>query len=164
MLCAILNKPLKQHPTKQQLYGHPTSHLTNHQVKTKTDGVLLEKKRWTHKWHSFMDSYTWIHLCWLTNKISDQLCVDTGSSLEDLPGIMNDRDGWQERGRKLCAVSTTLMMMMYSYLVLIKKRSKDGDPKAPFSIATKPRCKGGHYSIPWIAPLYPWSLPYNTEW
>ena len=30
-----------------------------------------------------------------------------------------------------------------------------GDPKAPFSIATIPRCRGGGYSIPWIAPLYP---------
>ena len=29
-----------------------------------------------------------------------------------------------------------------------------GDPKAPFSITTTPRCKGGRYSIPWIAPLY----------
>ena len=25
----------------------------------------------------------------------------------------------------------------------------EGDPKAPFSIATTPRCRGGHYSIPW---------------
>ena len=38
-----------------------------------------------------------------------------------------------------------------------------GDPKAPFSIATTPKCSGGCYSIPWIAPLYPWSLPYNAE-
>ena len=30
----------------------------------------------------------------------------------------------------------------------------EGDPKASFSIATKPRCRGGRYSIPWIAPLY----------
>ena len=29
------------------------------------------------------------------------------------------------------------------------------DLKAPFSIATTPRCKGGRYSFPWIAPLYP---------
>ena len=28
-----------------------------------------------------------------------------------------------------------------------------GDPKAPFSIATSPRCRGGHYSFPWIDPL-----------
>ena len=37
------------------------------------------------------------------------------------------------------------------------------DPKAPFSIATTPRCRGERYSIPWIAPLYPWSIPYNAE-
>ena len=31
----------------------------------------------------------------------------------------------------------------------------DGDPKAPFSIATTPRCRGGRNSIPRIPPLYP---------
>ena len=31
----------------------------------------------------------------------------------------------------------------------------EGDPKAPFSIATTPTCRGGRYSFPWIAPLYP---------
>ena len=30
-----------------------------------------------------------------------------------------------------------------------------GYSKAPFSMATTLRCKGGCYSIPWIAPLYP---------
>ena len=39
----------------------------------------------------------------------------------------------------------------------------EGDPNAPFSIATTPRCRGGRYSIPWIAPLYPWTVPYNAE-
>ena len=39
----------------------------------------------------------------------------------------------------------------------------EGDPKVPFSIATTPRCRGGRYSIPWIAPLYPWTVPYNAE-
>ena len=39
----------------------------------------------------------------------------------------------------------------------------EGDPKAPFSIATTPRCRGGRYSIPRIAPLYPWTVPYNAE-
>ena len=37
----------------------------------------------------------------------------------------------------------------------------EGDPKAPFSIATTPRGRGGRYSISWIAP---WSLPYSSEW
>ena len=48
------------------------------------------------------------------------------------------------------------------------KVSKVGDlsqgwPKAPFLIDTTPRCWGGHYTFPWIAPLYPWSLPYIAE-
>ena len=39
-----------------------------------------------------------------------------------------------------------------------------GDMKAPFLIATTPRCRGGSYSFPWIPPLYAWSLPYNAEY
>ena len=30
----------------------------------------------------------------------------------------------------------------------------ESELKAPFSIATTPRCRGGSYSFPWIAPLY----------
>ena len=33
----------------------------------------------------------------------------------------------------------------------------ESDQKAPFSIATTPRCRGGHYFIPWIASH---TLPY----
>ena len=39
----------------------------------------------------------------------------------------------------------------------------NGDLKAPFSIATIPKCTEARYSFPWIAPLYPWSLPYSAE-
>ena len=38
-----------------------------------------------------------------------------------------------------------------------------GDPKAPLSTATTPRSRGECYSVPWIAPLYPGSLPYNAK-
>ena len=37
------------------------------------------------------------------------------------------------------------------------------NPKAPFSIVTTPRCKGGCYTIFWITQFYSWSLPYNGE-
>ena len=51
-------------------------------------------------------------------------------------------------------------LCMYHKLLPIIKVVKlatliEGDLKAPFSVATTPRCRGGHYSIPWIAPLYP---------
>ena len=37
------------------------------------------------------------------------------------------------------------------------------NPKALFSLSTTPRCRGGCFFFPWIAPFYPWSLSYNTE-
>ena len=108
MLRAILNKSWRQHPTKQQLYGHlpPT---------TKT----IQVRRTRHARH-----------CWSKDKlISDtllwtpshgraktgrpvrtyiqQVCADTGSTLEDLPGAMDDRDGWWERVREIRAGSAT---------------------------------------------------------
>ena len=54
---------------------------------------------------------------------------------------------------------------IYIYIYAYTKLATivEGDPKAPFSIATTPRCRGGRYSIPWIAPLYPWTVPYNAE-
>ena len=43
--------------------------------------------------------------------------------------------------------------LVYTYKLLATL--VEGDPKIPFSIATTQRCRGGRYSIPWIAPLYP---------
>ena len=37
----------------------------------------------------------------------------------------------------------------------------EGDPKTPFSIATTPRCRGRYFLL-WIAPFYPWYVPYNA--
>ena len=39
----------------------------------------------------------------------------------------------------------------------------EGDPSAPFSIATTLRCRKDATPLPWIAPLYPWSLLNNAE-
>ena len=36
-----------------------------------------------------------------------QLCADTGYSLEDLPGTMDDIDGWRERVREIYAGGAT---------------------------------------------------------
>ena len=38
----------------------------------------------------------------------------------------------------------------------------EGDQKAPFSIATTPKCREGRYSFSRITPLYPGSVPYNA--
>ena len=39
----------------------------------------------------------------------------------------------------------------------------EGDPKAPFTLATTLRCRGGFYSIPWIGLLSPRSIPCYIE-
>ena len=39
--------------------------------------------------------------------ICNKLSADTECSLEDLPGVTDDRDGWQERVREIHAGGTT---------------------------------------------------------
>ena len=54
-----------------------------------------------------------------------------------------------------------LCIHIYTYIYIVNTSIVklativEGDPKAPFSITTTPRCSGGCYSFPWIAPLYP---------
>ena len=55
------------------------------------------------------------------------------------------------------------LLSMTIYILSKLTTLVQSDPKAPFSIAATPRCRGGRYSIPWIAPFYPWSIPYNAE-
>ena len=42
-----------------------------------------------------------------TRTYIQQLCTDTDFSLEDLPGSMDERDGWRERVRKIRTSSMT---------------------------------------------------------
>ena len=109
MLRAILNKSWRQHPTRNQLYGHwPPI--------TKTIQV-----RWTrhagHYWRSrdelISDVLLWIPTYgrakagWPARTYIQQLCEDTGCSPEDLPEAMNDRENWWERVRGIRACGTT---------------------------------------------------------
>ena len=40
----------------------------------------------------------------------------------------------------------------------------EGNQKAPFCIATTPRCRERHFSFPRVAPLYPWYVPYIAKY
>ena len=102
MLWALLNKSWRQHTTKQQLYGYQPSI-------TKTSKI-----GWTrhvgHSWRSrdelISDVLLWTPLQGRTN-LQGQHCADTGCSLNDLLEAMDDREGWQERVRDICADSMT---------------------------------------------------------
>ena len=74
MLRAILNKSWKQHPTKQQLYGH---------LPLITETIKIRRTRLAgHCWRSSQLEPT-----------TQQICADTGCSPEDLPEAMDDREG-----------------------------------------------------------------------
>ena len=109
MLRAILNKSCRQHFTKQQLYSHQLPITKTIQVRrTRHAG---------HCWRSgdelISDVFRWTILPGRAKAgrpartYVQQLCVDTGSSPEDVPGAMNDREGWRERIRDILADSTT---------------------------------------------------------
>ena len=109
MLLAILNKSWRQHPTKQQLYGHlPPTMKTIKIRRTRHAG---------HCWRS-RDKLISDVLLWtpthgrakagrLARTYIQQLCVETGCSSEDLPEAMDNREGWQERVRGIRADGAT---------------------------------------------------------
>ena len=109
MLQAILNKSWRQHPTKQQLYGHlPTITKTIQVRRTRHAG---------HCWRS-RDELISNVLLWTPSHgraktgrpvrtYIQQLCADTRCSPEDLPEAMDDREKWRERTRDMRADSAT---------------------------------------------------------
>ena len=102
MLWAILNKSCKQYPTNQQLYGHLLPIMITIQVR--------QTRHAGHCWRSRDELISDI-LLWTPShgrvKAGQQLCADIGHSLEDLLGAMDDRDGWRERVREICAGGMT---------------------------------------------------------
>ena len=82
-----------------------TSHLKNHPSNIKkTCKTLLEKQRQTQLW-CYGPLLIYMPICQTKNL--HQICVDSGCSLENLPWVMNDRDRWRERVRKIHTVSMT---------------------------------------------------------
>ena len=67
----------------------------------------------------------------------------------------------------ICVSNSEKLMGILSHHFHIES-CKDGDrsqgwPEGSFSLATTPRWREAYYSLPWIAPLDPWSIPYNAE-
>ena len=106
MLQAILNISRRQHPTKQQLYGHLPPITKTIQVRQNRhagnswrsrDELISDVLLWTPshgRAKAGQPARTYIQ----------KLCADTGCSLEDLLEAMDDREGWWERVRDIRAV------------------------------------------------------------
>ena len=107
MLQAILNKSWRQHSTKQQLYGHQPSIMKNFQVRwTRHAGHCWRKDKLISDILLWTPSHGWAKAGRPARTYIQQLCADTGCSLEDLPGAMDDRDRWWERVREIYTGST----------------------------------------------------------
>ena len=109
MLRSILNKSWRQHPIKHQLYGHlPPIRKTI-------------KVRWTrhagHCWRSrdevisdvllWTPSHGWAKAVRPARTYIRQLCEDMGCRPDDLPEVVNNREGWRERVRDIHAGGMT---------------------------------------------------------
>ena len=109
MLRAILSKSWRQHPTKQQLYGHLSPTTKTFKVKrTRHAG---------HCWRSGDEVISDVLLWTLSHgqaragkpsrTIIQQLRENTGCSQKDLPEAMNNREEWRERVRDIRGGGTT---------------------------------------------------------
>ena len=105
ILEALLNKFWKQHPPKQQLYGLLPLISKTIQIRwTRHEGHCWRYKNelssnvllWT-------PSHRHASVGWPTRTYLQQLCTDTGCSLEDLPKVIDDRNGERESGKPVLA-------------------------------------------------------------
>ena len=98
-----MNKSWRQHPTKQQLYGHQAPITKTIQVRRTRhaghcwrsgDELISNVLQWTPshgRAKPWRPARTYIQ----------ELCADTGCCLEDLPGAMDNKGGWRERVREI---------------------------------------------------------------
>ena len=109
MLWAILKKSWRQHPKKQQLYGHlPRITKTIKIRRTRHAGHYWRSRdefishvlMWTpsHRWAK-AGRPVWTYI--------QQLCADMGCNTEDLPEAMHDREVWREMDRDIRADGVT---------------------------------------------------------
>ena len=128
MLWAILNKSWRQHPIKQQLYGH---------LLPITKTIQVKRTRGTHKWHTPVEPFKW------TSKGLDNQLEPTYNSSEQIHDIAlktsrkrwtietgRERERERERVRDIRAGSKTWWWWWWwssdqfdSFLVLLRRQS-----------------------------------------
>ena len=124
MLRAILNKSWRQHPTKQQLYGHLPPFMKTINVRR----TRHARHCWRSREELISDVLLWTpshsraKAGWPARTYIQQLSEETGYSPEDLPEAMNDREEWQERVRNIRAGGTT---RWYIYIYSNPPREQD---------------------------------------
>ena len=116
----LLNKFWRQHPIRQQLYGHqPPITKTIKIRRTRHAGHC-----WTSRDELIRDVLLWTpsHGRAKAGRRArtdiQQLCVDTGCSPEDLPKAMDDSEVWRKRVRNIRADSRTWWWWWWWYFLI----------------------------------------------
>ena len=111
----ILNRSWRQHPTKQQEYGHLLPITKTIQIRrTRNAGHC-----WRSRDELISDVLLWTpshgraKAGWPSRTYIQQLCKDTGCCPEDLPEAMNDGERWRERVRDIRVDGTTRRWWRY---------------------------------------------------
>ena len=121
MCVCVLNRSWRQHPTKQQLYGHLLSITKNIQIRRARHTVHCWRSRdelisallpWTPKHgraKAGRPAQTYIQ----------QLCEDTRCTPEDVLKVMNDREGWWEKVKdmKVFQISCVVCFVYFVFYV-----------------------------------------------
>ena len=116
MLWAVLNKSWKQYLTKQQQYGYLLPITKTIQIRQTGHAG----HSWKSKDEFISDIYLWTRsheratVGWPATTYIQQLCADTGCSLEDLLGAM---DKWREKVREICSCKHDMMIIMAGIMV-----------------------------------------------
>ena len=108
MLRVCLNMPWNQHPTKEQLYGH---------LSPVTESIREQRLRFAGHCHRSKEELAGKTILWRpkhgyvkpgrpARTYLDQLTEDTGCLLEELPSVMQDRDGWKTVVKRVRVSST----------------------------------------------------------
>ena len=100
----ILNKSWRQHPAKKQLYSYLPSITKTIKVKR----TRHARHCWRSKDELISDIILWTPSHGRAKvgrpaRTYIELCDNTGCNMKDLPGAMDDREGWQEMVREVCA-------------------------------------------------------------
>ena len=183
MLWAILNKSRRQHPPKQQLYGHQPPI-------TKT--IKIRRTRHAgHSWRSRDELISYV-LLWTPShgrakagrparNYIKQLWADTGCSPEDLPEAMDDMEGGRERVRDIRVDSVTwwwwcwyiyiyiyrcvcvnYYIFIYIYSQQVDHRCRRWSEGSLFD-SYYSEVYGKVLLLSLNCSTYPWSITYNVE-
>ena len=101
-------KSRRQHPTKNQLYGHlpPITKIIKVR-RTRHAGQCWSSREELIGDVLLTPPHGRANAGWPARTYAQQLCVNTGCTPEDLPEAMNDREGWRERVKDIRADGTT---------------------------------------------------------